>query len=378
MNNWTLKIKITVIVGVITALSCIGITVNSIISADSYYGAYLNHVLDQADSPQDIEMLPDNGEYVVDSDSSPDYQMVYRRFSTQGLYVMVLIVLLSSAVTYYVMGSALNPLNRLVHSIREIRYDKLNERIRLPESRDEIWQLTHSFNDMLGRLEEDFVLKTQFAANAAHELKTPLAIMKTSLQVLEMDEQPSETDYREFMNDIGEGLERLIRIVDHLLALTREEEDMDSEEIDLDVLLKEIAEDLREKAEEKQITITISADRSTVCSNKILLNRLVYNLAENSVKYNKQGGEIRLSVITENGRTGVKVSDTGSGMDQKTLKHVFEPFYRADGSRSQKIPGSGLGLSIVKLIAERMDGELQITSTPGNGTTVCFFFSENA
>lgn len=378
MNKWSLQIKITIIVGLLTALACIGITANSIISADSYYGTFIDESLIQKDVPQSIEGLPGAERYAISPDADLDYRMVYRRFSAQGLIVLALIVLLSSTLAYFVMGRSLRPLNRLVHAIREIRYDRLSERIALPDSTDEIWELTNSFNGMLDRLEEAFELQTQFAANAAHELKTPLTIMKTSLQVLELDEHPSEADYREFTDSTREGLERLIRTVDNLLALTRERIEDEPEDIELGCLLAQIAKDLKPNAEENGITICVDAAPSSVCVSRILLYRLIYNLAENAVKYNKPGGEIRLGVITEKGRLGIAVSDTGIGMDSETLKHIFDPFYRADESRSQKIPGSGLGLSIVRLIAERMEGGLQVKSEPDRGTTVCFFFPISA
>lgn len=376
MNKWSLQIKITLIVGLITSLACIVITANSIISADNYYGSFIDEALIRKDVTQSIEGLPGADKYAITPDTDLDYMMVYRRFSVKVLIVLALIVWISSMLTYFVMGKALGPLNKLVHSIHEIRYDKLNERIELPKSMDEIWQLTNSFNCMLGRLEEAFELKTQFAANAAHELKTPLTIMKTSLQVLEMDEHPSSTDYQEFIDDTREGLERLIKTVDNLLALTKDQMEEEQKEINLGCLLGQVAEDLKLKAEENGNIIVINEDSSTVFASKTLLYRLIYNLTENAVKYNKPGGEIVLSIITEGGRLGIKVSDTGIGIDKETINHIFEPFYRADESRSQKIPGSGLGLSIVKLIAERMGGELKISSEPGKGTSLCFILPE--
>ena len=378
MNKWTLQIKITIIVAVITALACIGITTNAIISADNYYGEFVDESLIRKDVPQSIEGLPGADKYAISPDMDRDYRMVNRRFSVQSLIVLVLIVLFSSVLTYFLMGKALGPLNRFVHSIRGIRYDKLSERIKLPKCTDEIWQLTNTFNSMLGRLEEAFELKTQFAANAAHELKTPLTIMKTSLQVLEMEEQPSETDYRVFIEDTREGIERLIKIVDSLMALTKEQAEEEPEEIVLGGLLGQIAEDLKSRAEENRIIITVNADESVVRASRTLLYRMIYNLAENAVKYNRPGGSITLSTRTSGGRLSIEVSDTGIGMDEETVKHIFEPFYRADQSRSQKIPGSGLGLSIVRLIAERMGGQLKITSKPEKGTTIDFFFPESA
>lgn len=378
MNKWSLQIKITVIVAVVSSLACIGITANSIISADNYYGAFVDESLIRKDVEQSIEGLPGADQYAISPDRDLDYQMVNRSFSVQSLIVLVLIVLFSSVLTYFLMGKALGPLNRFVNTIHEIRYDKLSERIELPKCTDEIWQLTNTFNGMLGRLEEAFELKTQFAANAAHELKTPLTIMKASLQVLEMEEHPSETDYREFIEDTREGIERLIKTVDSLMALTKEQAEDKPEDIVMGDLLGQIAEDLKPRAEENRITIMVNTDEFLVRASRTLLHRMVYNLAENAVKYNRPGGNITLSTIAKGGRLGIEVSDTGIGMDEETVKHIFEPFYRADQSRSQKIPGSGLGLSIVRLIAERMGGQLTVKSEPGRGTTVGFLFPESA
>lgn len=367
MKNWSLQRRITILVGCITLLACTALTANSILSADNYYG-----VIFMQGQEDETLILADEEVPLVTADS-PDYQLVTKQFSRQILGVMALILFFSLILTYYVTGRVLRPLTELTQSIQDINQENLHERVVLPKATGEVRQLTQSFNGMLGRLEESFAVQKQFASNAAHELRTPLAVMKASLQVLELDEQPSYTDYQEFVGDIKESIERLIRTVDNLLALTRNTYAEKPEQIVLAELLEQVGEEFSQKASELCVNITIQSAAQTVLTNRTLLYRAVCNLVENALKYNHTGGTVTVKVLEKEKQLGILVSDTGSGMNTETLQHIFEPFYRADLSRSQEIPGSGLGLSIVKIIADLLEGSIEIKSEPGHGTEAAFW-----
>ena len=389
MKHMSLRLKITLLVGLITTLACVALTANSIISADSYYGKYLsNEKIIYGTQQPPAQILPDTvSKDAADagfSDMAPggdsfvensDYQLLTRRFSIQSVAIMGIIVVISLLLTYWVTGRVLLPLTELTRSIKKISQDNLHERINVSEATGEVLLLTNTFNDMLERLDEAFELKNQFAANAAHELKTPLTVMKTSLQVLEMDERPAYEAYQEFVADARTGLERLIQTVENLLALTRENMDEEKEFIVLGDMAARVIGDLALRASAQQVLVKLHAKAQVVLANRTLLYRIIYNLVENAIKYNQSGGRVDVTVLVADGCLGLEVKDTGIGMDAEAQKHAFEPFYRADLSRSQDIPGSGLGLSIVRLIADRMNGRVEIQSAPGQGTCVRFWFS---
>ncbi len=377
MKNWPLRIKITILVGIVIAFASFALTANAIISADQYYGNYIEAGMIYEDIPQSIKGLPDAEEHAIEIPVQDGIKSITRRFSIRSVGVMVLISGISLILAYGITGKVLRPLGELTEAIHNINQENLREHMELPDAAGEVQQLMNSFNGMLGRLEESFELQRQFSSNAAHELKTPLTVMKTSLQVLEMEDNPSKKDYQDFMEDTRESLERLIRTVDNLLALTVDTNGEEPVEVPIDELFNKILQEFDVRAAEMSVSLTAENSGEMVMCNATLIYRLIYNLTENAIKYNRPEGSVHIQLVREQGRRGIKITDSGIGMNEDTLKHVCEPFYRADESRSQMIPGAGLGLSIVKLISERIGGTLEIISRPNVGTNVCFWFPEN-
>lgn len=203
---------------------------------------------------------------------------------------------------------------------------------------------------------------------AAHDLKTPLAVIKSSLQVLEMAPHPAETDYREFMTDTGESLERIINTVEGLLSLANLENAPKDETVELRPLLDQVVRELSGQAESSGVALSVSGEAAAVQGNAGLLYRASYNLIENAIKYNQPGGTVTVGLEQDDTITHIRVTDTGIGSPADTLPHIFEPFYRADPSRSQQIPGSGLDLAVVRLIVEHYGGKIIAASTPGDGS----------
>ncbi len=370
MKKWPLRLKITLLVGTVLTLACAALTVNSIFSARGYYSMLVSDSPDKifSDTGKAEQSWPD-GELILTEETSP-FSTASRQFSIQGVAVMAAAILISVLVTYWIAGRLLRPLTALISSIQNVSQERLDKRVELPEATGEVRQLTDSYNSMLERLEESFEVQKNFASNAAHELKTPLAVIKTSLQVLEMDEEPSKEEYREFTQAAKVSLERLIGTVDALLALTRGADGETEKEIALQPLLNLIFSELLFKAETEGISLTISGDCRPVLGDPILFYRAFFNLVENAVKYNRPKGRVSVMLSDLGSHVQVQVSDTGIGMPEEALRHVFEPFYRADRSRSQKIPGSGLGLAVVKTIIGRFHGTVEIESAEGMGTTV--------
>lgn len=361
MKQLPLRIKITMLVGLVLTLACVILTVNSIYSAQGYYS-----VLEERSAQDNI--LPD-GEVAFLDPVSP-YAIATRQFSIQSVIVMVVVVLLFTALTYWLTGRVLRPLTNLTNAIRATDQGSLHQRVDIPGVSGEVRELTESFNNMLGRLEDSFKIQKNFAANAAHELKTPIAVLKTSLQVLEMDKEPTEEDYREFTDAAKSGIDRLIGTVDALMTLAQTDNAGNMELVAIRPLLSLIFSELKPRADALDVQMSLSGDCRLIRGNQTLLYRMLFNLVENSVKYNRIGGRVEAVISDTDGHIQIQIADTGIGMSKENACHAFEPFYRADQSRSQKIPGSGLGLSVVKTIAERHHGRVKLDSAEGSGTTV--------
>lgn len=367
MKTWTLQARLTAIVAAILLSACLLLTTNSLFAARAYYGDYaalLESGLVEVDPAWEEGAGPD------DALASPIefYREASQKFSAQSLLAMALIALLAVGSTYLATGQVLRPLKNLTASAGRIDGRHLDRRVPEAGAQGEVLALTRSFNGMLERLEESFLIQKRFAASAAHELKTPLAVIKSALQVLEMAPHPSEADYREFMADTGESLERIIKTVDGLLSLANPKEVPMDETVELRPVLDLAVRELSGRAEECGVTLSVGGQAPPVRGDADLLYRAFANLIENAVKYNHPGGAVTVPLGREGREVSVTVKDDGPGIPANALPHIFEPFYRADPSRSQQIPGSGLGLAVVRLIVERHGGEIQVQSRPGAGS----------
>lgn len=366
MKKKTLQFQVTGIVGIILIIACIILTANSLFSADSYYGDYA--AMMEAGLLEYDSVLPEN---TLPDESEPDttYQEVYHKFSVHSIWIMVVTILIALGVTYWAVGRLVRPLKELTQTLRSTDDRNLDKRVNLPEAQEEVRILADAYNGMLQRLEEAFLVQKSFAANAAHELKTPLAVIKSSLQVLEMNPDPETADYREFMDDTGRSLERIIKTVEGLLALANMTSAQSDQCVNLYPLLEQAAEELSLHADTGQIRLNLYKETEAYAwGNPNLLYRAFYNLIENAIKYNVSGGEVTIRQKQAAHLVSIEVEDSGVGIEKEALDHIFEPFYRADPSRSQKIPGSGLGLAVVKMIVDKYEGKVEVESEAGKGS----------
>ena len=371
MRRKSLRIQITAAVGIIVTLACLALTANSIYSANNYYAGYLE---DQSSSEA---MVPPPGTYEEDFPER-DGQIVAditRSFSVQGVAAMALAILACVLFAWWACGRLLRPLEELTGRIHAVDQEKLNQPLPIPGGTAEVRLLAESFNGMLDRLNQSFQMQRRFAADAAHELKTPLAAMKTTLQVLQMEEAPSKEEYQEFVQDTQESLERLICTVENLLALASREARNDDEPVSLKSLTLNVARGLEPKAAVQHITVSVEGEEAVAKGSPALFYRAIYNVIENAIKYNHPGGQVQARVMkSNNGQAAITVTDTGIGIPQESMESIFEPFYRADPSRSQKIEGSGLGLSIVRQIMEQYGGSVTVEDSNETGSTIVLRF----
>lgn len=305
-------------------------------------------------------------------------QVASREFNYISLGVMGVITLAGMLISYYLAGKALKPVHQLNEAVLNISENNLKERISENNKNDEISSLTCSFNAMLERLEESFWRQKRFSSNVAHELKTPLATMKTSLQVLNMGEEPTVAEYKEAVDIAEKNIIRLTNLVDDMLVLTNEGYKDENVKISINELLSDIVQELDPLFEKHQIKTELLIGAESICiqGNEALTYRLFYNLVENAIKYNNANGKIVISTMELLNEAGenvcITVEDTGVGINESELKKIFEPFYCVNPSRSRKLGGAGLGLSIVKDIADRYGWKIKVQSAQGTAAGTAF------
>lgn len=290
-------------------------------------------------------------------------------FRQEILLAFLLVDIVGILLTYFVAGRALRPLTKLSAKMAQMDENNWNWAMTEPDTHDEIGQVSESFRHLMERLQESFQAQKHFAANAAHELKTPLAVMKSAIQVLHLEEKPSAEEYEETLQLCLETTEQLSQMVEELLVISNPKEEA-KEEISLKKMTEEIFQKYAAQIQEKDLVVWQQIRQDTWYTHPVLMRFLLENLLSNAVKYNQQGGSIRLTAEIKENQLHLEVADTGIGISPEHLPHIFTCFYRADPSRNKEIAGNGLGLSIVKTAVEKMQGEITVESQEGKGT--CF------
>lgn len=292
-----------------------------------------------------------------------------RSFSLSSYLSLVLVVVGGMLAAYYLAGRAMRPIAKLNDEISDIDGNDLSKRISVPQTRDEMEALACSFNELLTRLELDFEKEKRFSANAAHELKTPLATIMTSAQVLAMDPTSSIAEYRENLDITLQSVRRLSRVVDGLLLLGGAALDTPVEAVDVTQMLHDIEKELSPLYGEKNIALSYDLQPVTLSGNPVLLYRAFFNLVENALKYTGDRGAVTVTARINDEDFVICIANTG-GIPADDIQNIFEPFYRADKSRSRKIAGAGLGLSIAKEIFDLHKASISIRSEHGTETIV--------
>lgn len=281
---------------------------------------------------------------------------------------MVAVVLVGGGLTYYISGKALQPLYDFNCQIKKRTEHNLSEQLPIPESHDEIAYLTYSFNEMSSKLNEAFAAQKRFAQSAAHELRTPLAVLKTKIDVFGKKPVHTAEEYDKLLSTITRHTDRLSDLVKDLLELTNIDALDCNEKIKMKIMLTDISKELCNLTKDKNITITICGEEQTIYGNKSLLHRAFYNLIENAIKYNTPNGQIKVLVSNNADHTVITIADTGIGIPVDLQTHIFEPFFRVDKSRSRQMGGAGLGLATAKSIIDKHGGEITVSDNRGGGT----------
>ena len=300
-------------------------------------------------------------------------------YKRNSLIITVLLALLGGVVTYFISGHALRPIREFSDKIEEVQAQNLSDS-RIEENNiKELNQLGISYNKMLERLSEAFEIQRQFTANAAHELRTPLALMQVQLDLYNSASHPgNDADTLQTIKMVTEQNDKLNRMVKTLLDMSELQTVGRDDKIVLDAIVEEVLADLEPLAQEKNIKLIGKCEDATMIGSDILIYRLVYNLVENAIKYNHPLGQVTVTAYQRKKHVYLSVEDTGSGIPKELRERVFEPFFRVDKSRSRELGGVGLGLALVREIVRVHDGSICIKSGKTGGTIFEVTFAQRS
>lgn len=375
MKRLSLQWRITLLTALLIAGTCICLNLllyhSGAVSIDSLNGFVFEYTPESPEDPDGLAIeISDSQMSEFISRFSDEAYDVKTDFGRKGWLITVAVTIVSAAIAYFVSGQALKPLRKLSQQAEKIDQDSISD-IRLNEDTvKEFRQLSISVNLMLDRLSESFATQRQFSGNAAHELRTPLAIMQTKLELFAAEHKNLEGDTAELVRSQAEQLDRLSRLVHTLLEMSNLSSAPRSDRIELAPLVEEIITDLTPLASQNDITMEQDCDNVVITGSDALIYRLVFNLIENAVKYNRRGGSVSVSVHKENSYVVVRVSDTGCGIPEEYRESIFQPFFRVDKSRSRQMGGVGLGLALVHEIAVLHGGSVR--AEPGNKVGTVF------
>lgn len=375
MKRLSFQWRITLLTALLIAGTCICLNLllyhSGAVSMDSLNGFVFEYTPETPHNPDGLSIeISDSQMSEFISRFSDEVYDVKADFGRNGWLITIAVTIVSAAIAYFVSGQALKPLRKLSQQAEKIDQDSISD-IRLNEDTvKEFRQLSVSVNRMLDRLSESFATQRQFSGNAAHELRTPLAIMQTKLELFAAEHKNMEGDTAELVRSQAEQLDRLSKLVHTLLEMSNLSSAPRSDRIELAPLVDEIITDLAPLASQNDITMEQDCDNVVITGSDALIYRLVFNLIENAVKYNRQGGSVSVSVHKENNNAIVCVSDTGCGIPEECRESIFQPFFRVDKSRSRQMGGVGLGLALVHEIAVLHGGSVR--AEPGNKSGTVF------
>lgn len=375
MKRLSLQWRITLLTALLIAGTCICLNLllyhSGAVSIDSLNGFVFEYTPESPEDPDGLAIeISDSQMSEFISRFSDEAYDVKTDFGRKGWLITVAVTIVSAAIAYFVSGQALKPLRKLSQQAEKIDQDSISD-IRLNEDTvKEFRQLSVSVNLMLDRLSESFATQRQFSGNAAHELRTPLAIMQTKLELFAAEHKNLEGDTAELVRSQAEQLDRLSKLVHTLLEMSNLSSAPRSDRIELAPLVEEIITDLTPLASQNDITMEQDCDNVVITGSDALIYRLVFNLIENAVKYNRRGGSVSVSVHKESSDVVVRVSDTGCGIPEEYRESIFQPFFRVDKSRSRQMGGVGLGLALVHEIAVLHGGSVR--AEPGNKSGTVF------
>ena len=382
MKKMSLQWRLTCIITVYIAIICGCLTMlvyrNGVYYIDSLQEAVDAQGDDKADDSDEIYIsIPDDKWDEFANDFSVQVYNNKADYRKNSLLISALLAFLGGVATYFISGHALKPIRDFSDKIEEVQAQNLADSRIEENTVKELNQLSVSYNKMLERLSDAFEVQRQFTANAAHELRTPLALMQVQLDLYNSTRHPgNDADTLQTIRMVTEQNGRLSKMVKTLLDMSELQTVGRDEKIIVDALVDEVLADLEPLAQEKSIKLIGKCKAATMVGSDILIYRLVYNLVENAIKYNHLGGQVTVTAYQKEKQVYLSVADTGSGIPEELRERVFEPFFRVDKSRSRELGGVGLGLALVREIVRVHDGSITVKSNPSGGTIFEVLFTQ--
>ena len=371
MKRISLQWRITLMTVLLIGVTCVAMNLLLCSSgvyymdtiADSLQGSGTVILNDGGAASFDPQLIAPNEELTIVVDG------VQGRFRTTNWYITAAVTLLSGILAYFVSGRALKPLRSFASQVEMVQMTNLADMKIDEDVLPEFKQLSRSFNQMLERLNTAFSAQRQFTGNAAHELRTPLALMQAQLELFSVEHPDVRPETAEFLTLLREQTERLAQMTRTLLEMSNLRQVARNERIQLAPMIEEIFTDLALLSDKRGVTLTAEGN-GIMTGSDALIYRLIFNLTENAVKYNRQGGSVRVSVTQKPEKLLLRVSDTGCGIPKEYQCSIFQPFFRVDKSRSREYGGAGLGLSLVWEIADLHGGSVWVEESSDKGTTI--------
>ena len=371
MKKFSLQWRITLMTALLIGLTCIAM--NLMLCSSGVY--YMDRIADALRGGGTV-IITDEGTASFDPQfAEPGEELtivvdgVQGRFRTTNWYITAAVTVLSGILAYFVSGHALKPLHSFASQVERVQMNNLADMRIDEDALPEFKQLSQSFNQMLERLNDAFAAQRQFTGNAAHELRTPLALLQAQLELFSAEHPDMQPETAEFLSLLREQTERLTRLTKTLLEMSNLRQVARNERIRLAPMIEEIFTDLAPLSDKCGVTLTAEGD-GIMTGSDALIYRLLFNLTENAVKYNRPGGSVRVTVAKEPEKLLIRVSDTGRGIPEEYQRSIFQPFFRVDKSRSREYGGAGLGLSLVWEIAELHGGSVWVEKSSENGTVI--------
>ena len=382
MKKMSLQWRLTCIITLYIAIICGCLTMlvyrNGVYYIDSLQEAVDAQGDDKADDSDEIYIsIPDDKWDEFANDFSVQVYNNKADYRKNSLIISALLAFLGGVATYFISGHALKPIREFSEKIEEVQAQNLADSRIEENTVKELNQLSVSYNKMLERLSDAFEVQRQFTANAAHELRTPLALIQVQLDLYNSTRHPgNDVDTLQTIRMVTEQNGRLSKMVKTLLDMSELQTVGRDEKIIVDALVDEVLADLEPLAQEKSIKLIGKCKAATMVGSDILIYRLVYNLVENAIKYNHLGGQVTVTAYHKEKQVYLSVADTGSGIPEELRERVFEPFFRVDKSRSRELGGVGLGLALVREIVRVHDGSITVKSNPSGGTIFEVLFTQ--
>ena len=369
MKKLSLQWRITLMTALLIGLTCVAMNWLIGCSGRHYMDSIGTYLFTSGDTAEGEADYFDPGRSGPDQDLTIVIYGAQTSFTATNWYITAAVTLLSGILAYFVSGRALRPLRSFVAKVERVQPNNLADMKITEEVLPDFRQFADSFNQMLDRLDEGFAVQRQFAGNAAHELRTPLALMQAQLELFSAEHPNVHPETADFLRLLGEQTERMTQMTKTLLEMSALRAVPCNDRIEIAPMVEEIFTDLAPLAEKRGISLVQEGD-GVITGSDTLIYRLLFNLTENAIRYNRPNGTVCISTSEEEKAQVIRIADTGCGIPEAHWRSIFQPFFRVDKSRSREYGGVGLGLSLVWEIASLHGGSVQVEKSSENGTTI--------